>query len=110
SFFFFQAEDGIRDRNVTGVQTCALPISHAGELEILRLVSSRNPVSSVSRLPAWSAFSVCRGGPGDLWKEHHGEARQGSRSRGEQTAVWERRRCVAGRVPRSHLRASAVAA
>src|SRR5699024_8053218 len=25
--FFFQAEDGIRDRNVTGVQTCALPIS-----------------------------------------------------------------------------------
>src|SRR6266704_2923316 len=26
-FFFFQAEDGIRCRNVTGVQTCALPIS-----------------------------------------------------------------------------------
>src|SRR5437867_49255 len=26
SFFFFQAEDGIRDRTVTGVQTCALPI------------------------------------------------------------------------------------
>src|SRR5207249_7671634 len=26
-FFFFRAEDGIRDRNVTGVQTCALPIS-----------------------------------------------------------------------------------
>src|SRR5699024_12205445 len=26
--FFFQAEDGIRDRNVTGVQTCALPIWH----------------------------------------------------------------------------------
>src|SRR5699024_3051608 len=25
--FFFQAEDGIRDRNVTGVQTCALPIA-----------------------------------------------------------------------------------
>ena len=24
--FFFQAEDGIRDRDVTGVQTCALPI------------------------------------------------------------------------------------
>src|SRR6266540_5413897 len=28
-FFFFQAEDGIRDRDVTGVQTCALPISAA---------------------------------------------------------------------------------
>src|SRR5947208_4198101 len=29
-FFFFQAEDGIRDDLVTGVQTCALPISRAG--------------------------------------------------------------------------------
>src|SRR2546426_9123263 len=28
-FFFFQAEDGIRDYKVTGVQTCALPICHA---------------------------------------------------------------------------------
>src|SRR3989475_12516074 len=28
-FFFFQAEDGIRDLTVTGVQTCALPISCA---------------------------------------------------------------------------------
>src|SRR5256886_8447853 len=27
-FFFFQAEDGIRDLTVTGVQTCALPIYH----------------------------------------------------------------------------------
>src|SRR3989441_13332505 len=36
-FFFFQAEDGIRDKLVTGVQTCALPISkingYLGELE-----------------------------------------------------------------------------
>src|SRR2546430_3650295 len=29
-FFFFQAEDGIRDLTVTGVQTCALPISDCG--------------------------------------------------------------------------------
>src|SRR5438445_13288295 len=29
-FFFFQAEDGIRDIGVTGVQTCALPISCRG--------------------------------------------------------------------------------
>src|SRR5260221_1799665 len=28
TFFFFQAEDGIRDHCVTGVQTCALPICH----------------------------------------------------------------------------------
>src|SRR5207249_6939854 len=33
-FFFFQAEDGIRDRNVTGVQTCALPISFFLELVV----------------------------------------------------------------------------
>src|SRR2546425_1562935 len=32
-FFFFQAEDGIRDKLVTGVQTCALPIST--ELQLL---------------------------------------------------------------------------
>src|SRR5256885_12940379 len=31
-FFFFQAEDGIRDYKVTGVQTCALPISVATAL------------------------------------------------------------------------------
>src|SRR2546430_12071912 len=31
-FFFFQAEDGIRDLTVTGVQTCALPISSLGPL------------------------------------------------------------------------------
>jgi len=31
-FFFFQAEDGIRDRDVTGVQTCALPIKEKERL------------------------------------------------------------------------------
>src|SRR2546430_10412800 len=37
-FFFFQAEDGIRDLTVTGVQTCALPISrhHSGNAAALR--------------------------------------------------------------------------
>src|SRR5207247_6141520 len=35
SFFFFQAEDGIRDPLVTGVQTCALPISARDVLEAL---------------------------------------------------------------------------
>src|SRR5205823_7499269 len=33
SYFFFQAEDGIRDKLVTGVQTCALPISIFAPLE-----------------------------------------------------------------------------
>src|SRR5205823_11954221 len=32
-FFFFQAEDGIRDKLVTGVQTCALPISRLDQIE-----------------------------------------------------------------------------
>src|SRR2546430_7076745 len=37
-FFFFQAEDGIRDLTVTGVQTCALPIlgDRAGGLSLAR--------------------------------------------------------------------------
>src|SRR3712207_9192105 len=40
-FFFFQAEDGIRDIGVTGVQTCALPISwRPGEK-----ATQRNPPS-----------------------------------------------------------------
>src|SRR2546425_9693901 len=34
-FFFFQAEDGIRDKLVTGVQTCALPILLMGDLVLL---------------------------------------------------------------------------
>src|SRR5437588_1102058 len=37
-FFFFQAEDGIRDHCVTGVQTCALPISKGKSLTILWIV------------------------------------------------------------------------
>src|SRR5256885_14021345 len=36
SIFFFQAEDGIRDYKVTGVQTCALPISNQENVEVLR--------------------------------------------------------------------------
>src|SRR2546430_15328513 len=35
-FFFFQAEDGIRDLTVTGVQTCALPISCRGREAVQR--------------------------------------------------------------------------
>src|SRR5256885_3976866 len=48
-FFFFQAEDGIRDYKVTGVQTCALPISMARLAKSrceqpLKLVVSTSPV------------------------------------------------------------------
>src|SRR5207248_6702155 len=37
-FFFFQAEDGIRDRTVTGVQTCALPIWNRGTSKFNSLI------------------------------------------------------------------------
>src|SRR5207248_4977761 len=36
TIFFFQAEDGIRDRTVTGVQTCALPICGRRNERLLR--------------------------------------------------------------------------
>src|SRR6266568_2868063 len=45
-FFFFQAEDGIRDGTVTGVQTCALPISgNVTALDVLRALA-RSPGSA----------------------------------------------------------------
>src|SRR2546430_12365041 len=58
-FFFFQAEDGIRDLTVTGVQTCALPISccrvfvvrksHIVPLDIDRLVNGVLPLNDSPR-------------------------------------------------------------
>src|SRR2546430_9101273 len=42
--FFFQAEDGIRDLTVTGVQTCALPILHNG-LAMSRKRRERQPLA-----------------------------------------------------------------
>src|SRR6266478_7641987 len=41
--FFFQAEDGIRDLTVTGVQTCALPISIQQRGEALRARQGEKP-------------------------------------------------------------------
>src|SRR5260370_25562263 len=40
SFFFFQAEDGIRDSSVTGVQTCALPIFEGENGQRQRLIKA----------------------------------------------------------------------
>src|SRR5205823_6764525 len=39
-FFFFQAEDGIRDKLVTGVQTCALPIFFAASMNVFAHLSN----------------------------------------------------------------------
>src|SRR2546427_2559521 len=62
-FFFFQAEDGIRDLTVTGVQTCALPISIAASslatatargLSAFFTVRKTLPwVGSVTPAPSW---------------------------------------------------------
>src|SRR5947207_11396117 len=40
-FFFFQAEDGIRDHCVTGVQTCALPISALSTVNLFHRATGR---------------------------------------------------------------------
>src|SRR5260370_29894787 len=47
-FFFFQAEDGIRDSSVTGVQTCALPI----------LIVSRSKRSSIRKHDSIVVFII----------------------------------------------------
>src|SRR2546421_9439450 len=51
-FFFFQAEDGIRDLIVTGVQTCALPISKDARVPVTRTLGASG---SLCRLPHFSA-------------------------------------------------------
>src|SRR5205823_11046281 len=52
-FFFFQAEDGIRDKLVTGVQTCALPISSRGwDAPIPRDGERRTVDAHRARIPA----------------------------------------------------------
>src|SRR5699024_2711948 len=58
--FFFQAEDGIRDRNVTGVQTCALPICPAGERAInsASTVITRGGIRSTPNEPPTTAPSI----------------------------------------------------
>src|SRR5690606_40617435 len=56
--FFFQAEDGIRDFHVTGVQTCALPISHAANWNSFDpLALSALPHVTLLELPASAAPS-----------------------------------------------------
>src|SRR3989454_5007908 len=56
-FFFFQAEDGIRDYKVTGVQTCALPIS------VPRTGYGRRPGAAYARGHRETQFSPLATGP-----------------------------------------------
>src|SRR3989440_3717576 len=57
-FFFFQAEDGIRDLIVTGVQTCALPISGPGSAGYRVTVSSTTDVggSASTVVPVYTFY------------------------------------------------------
>src|SRR5215510_9348419 len=52
-FFFFQAEDGIRDGHVTGVQTCALPICRP----------SHGPPGMARDSAAWAVHGLVRVSP-----------------------------------------------
>src|SRR2546429_3799973 len=90
-FFFFQAEDGIRDVAVTGVQTCALPISlafsiqnlHIGKwLEVLPGVAKESEVESQNLLVTIHAGGhIRRCGLAALIVKHEGN---GSVSRSEE--------------------------
>src|SRR3989475_5896778 len=53
-FFFFQAEDGIRDLTVTGVQTCALPISFSPACGLSPATATRGRAMPNAR-QAWCA-------------------------------------------------------
>src|SRR2546430_5986401 len=84
-FFFFQAEDGIRDLTVTGVQTCALPISARGSphpsrsccLELARNNSDRpGPRNSVALQLAGVARPVREIFPGKAKRRDRSEERR----------------------------------
>src|SRR5207248_7312586 len=74
-FFFFQAEDGIRDRTVTGVQTCALPIFR------LRTIGIGNGSRDVGRHGGGRCSLLRQGGRGV------GKQRGGRNGRSEERRV-----------------------
>src|SRR5690606_18360156 len=104
-FFFFQAEDGIRDFHVTGVQTCALPIWPTGSRGWSR--RCRWPNSTASR-PASRPSSPARApsrSPPPASSRRHPKCRRNSPPRGatvaESDAEAQRQRALA-----RHWRAS----
>src|SRR5437762_4719684 len=69
-FFFFQAEDGIRDTSVTGVQTCALPISRRSPARPRRAPGAKTRSSRAKKVqprpPVEIGRASCRGKSVDL--------------------------------------------
>src|SRR5215211_9272336 len=70
--FFFQAEDGIRDHCVTGVQTCALPICQFGGYQVTTLPTPGHTLGSVSYLVDVAGRRLAFTGdliygPGQVW-------------------------------------------
>src|SRR2546430_13325589 len=57
-FFFFQAEDGIRDLTVTGVQTCALPIFYRGGGADVFMYPTPNAGTSKASQAFWQVADV----------------------------------------------------
>src|SRR2546426_1756427 len=71
SFFFFQAEDGIRDYKVTGVQTCALPISQVRTIQLHRFGGAcQARPREVGPPPVRRALGIVVGA-GELRSEEH---------------------------------------
>src|SRR5699024_1772833 len=65
-FFFFQAEDGIRDRNVTGVQTCALPLWRSA---LLTQTVAKASAGAIEHIPVARVTNIGRAI--DYLKEKH---------------------------------------
>src|SRR5207244_8574917 len=85
SFFFFQAEDGIRDDLVTGVQTCALPIFPVGDIVVTDSTYTSDPFSQTE-------FKYV--GSGRTWNDFGGNGvlaytsdREGEQQRSEERRV-----------------------
>src|SRR5688500_20338857 len=92
-FFFFQAEDGIRDYKVTGVQTCALPIYWTSLIALAR-------AESLAGSLAWRLEGLALPGPVEALLE---AARRDGEAAGVQALRSEERRV--GKEGRSRWRA-----
>src|SRR5699024_11981824 len=85
--FFVQAEDGIRERNVTGVQTCALPISEKSfENAILVHAASAGSTNCLLHIPALAhEFGIEI--TGDTFDRLHRNARSEERRVGKECST-----------------------